>query len=229
MKATITFAILLFAGGISALAQFTNTSSVLDGAGTISSGGGYTNISAAGQPGGISVTMAGTLPLDSDTIVNQAGFLNTFFMRPGQRSVHGLPVEIDPDNDGDGLGDVVEVTGSAFNPATPTDPNNPDSDVDGLPDGSESIAGTDPSDGNSALRITSINVSNGQCYVSWFSRGNNERTYCIRIAGDPGQPFSTVIFSNSVAGGAAPWYDVTNTIVDASATNKLFYRVDVAF
>ena len=91
--------------------------------GTRAAGGGYTNLSAAGQPGGIAVAMAGTLPLNTGTIVNQAGFLSMFSLRPNLLSVHGVPVEVDPDNDGDGLSDVAELTGSAFNPATSPDPN----------------------------------------------------------------------------------------------------------
>ena len=227
MKTTLAFTVLWLAAGTAALAQYTNKSDVLDGSGTISSGGGYTNISASGQPGGISETMAGTLPLDAGTIVNQAGFLNTFCLRPNLLSVHGLPVETDPDNDGDALSDLAELTGSAYNPATCTDPNNPDSDADGSPDGAEALAGTNPNDVNSALRITSLTVTNGQRYVAWLARGNHARAYCVLASPDVGQPFSFVIFSNTVAGGVAPWYAVTNAIADAAATSNLFYRVEV--
>lgn len=227
MKTTMAFVVLLLAGCAVAFAQYTNKSSVLDGSGTLSSGGGYVNISASGQPGGISIAMAGTLPLNAGTVFNQAGFLNTFFLRPNLIGVHGLPVEADPDNDGDGLGDIAEIEGSSFTPPVPTDSNNPDSDGDNFPDGAEAIAGTNPNDDTSLLRITSITVNNGQRFVAWSAHGNHERTYRVLTSSDPGQPFSTAIFDGTVAGGTAPWYAVTNVIADASATNKLFYRVAV--
>lgn len=225
---TMAFALLLVTGSTVAFGQYTNRSSVLDGSGVVSSGGGYTHISASGQPGGISVAMAGTLPLNAGTIVNQAGLLNTFFVRPNLLSVRGVPVEADPDNDGDALSDVAEVTGSSFSPATPSDLNNPDSDTDGFPDGAEALAGTNPNDDDFALRITAITDVTGQRFVAWLARGNNERTYRVLTSPDLTTPFSTVIFSDTVAGGTYPWYAVTNVIADASATNKLFYRVAVA-
>lgn len=77
-------------------AQFTNRSSVLDGSGTIASGGVFTNLSAAGQPGGIAVSSGGSF-------VNQAGFLNTFFLKPGlDTDRDGIADEADLDNDGVG-------------------------------------------------------------------------------------------------------------------------------
>ena len=227
MKTKMIAAILLLACGTAAFAQCTNTSDVLDGSGVLSSGGGYTNISAAGQPGGISQTMAGTLPLNSGTIVNQAGFLNTFFLHPSQLSVHGLPVEMDPDNDGDALSDRAEITGSAFDPVTPSNPNNSSTAGDGVSDGAKAIAGTDPNDPNANLRITAITNAAGQRFIAWRSRGNHERTYRLLASPDPRQPFSIVLFSNTVAGGTAPWYVVTNVVADALATDKLYYCVTV--
>ncbi|MBA4387068.1 MAG: hypothetical protein C0404_03745 [Verrucomicrobia bacterium] len=228
MKAPAACVAIFIAGCLTASAQYTNRSSVLDGSGTVSSGGGYTNISASCQPGGISLALAGTLPVNPGTIVNQPGFVNAFVLRPNQLSIHGLPVEIDPDNDGDALSDLAELTGSSFSPAAPTDPNKADSDADGIADGAEALAGTNPGDDSSVLMITSIAVTNGQCVVAWNARGNNERTYRVLTATEPGKPFSTVIFSNSVAGGVAPWYVVTKSVVAAATTNSLFYRVDVA-
>jgi hypothetical protein len=61
----------------------------------------------------------------------------------------GLANELDPDDDGDGLLDLVETdTGIFVSPAdTGTDPLDPDSDDDGLSDGNEVLAVvTDPND-----------------------------------------------------------------------------------
>ena len=107
---------------------YTNTSSVLDGSGTMSSGGSFTNISAAGQPGGISVSSGGTY-------VNQAGFLNTFSIKPGlDTDGDGVADELDQDNDNDKLADTAEVAGSGFSPTAPTLVNIADTDGDGVMD-----------------------------------------------------------------------------------------------
>ena len=67
----------------------------------------------------------------------------------------------------------------------------------------------------------------GTNILSVSKDSNHERTYRVLSTTGLRQPFSAVIFSNTVAGGAAPWYVVTNVVADASVTNKLFYRVDV--
>ena len=121
---------------------------------------------------------------------------------------------------------MAEITGSAFDPATPTDPNNPSTAGDGVSDGAKALAGTNPDDPNASLRITAITNAAGQRFIAWLAHGHNERTYRLLAASDPRQPFATVIFSNTVAGGTYPWYVVTNVVADDSATNKLFYRVD---
>ena len=217
----------LFCFALQSFAQFTNKSDVLDGSGITSSGGGYTNISASGQSGGISVSLAGGLPLNAGTIVNQAGFLNTFFLRPTLLSVHGIPVEIDPDNDGDGLSDVAEITGSSFSPATPTDPNKADTSGSGMTDGQKAIAGTNPLDTNADFRILAVTNSAGQSFVSWRANGDGLHTYVVSATTNALQAYATVIYSNTVAGGFPPWNVVTNTAPDAALPNARFYSVTV--
>lgn len=215
------FALVACVAVSSAHAQFTNSSTVLDGSGTVSSGGGYTNISAAGQPGGIAESSGGGY-------VNQAGFLNTFVLKPGlDTDGDGLANELDQDNDNDQLGDAAEIAGAGFSPTSPTLVNVADTDGDGMADGFESVSGTDPNDLNAHLRFVAISNSASGRDVAWLARGNSERTYVVRTAPAPGLPLSTVIFSNTLAGGAAPWFAITTTLVHASASNTQFYAVEV--
>jgi len=216
----------LFLGlAVAAPAQdYTNASSVVDGAGRWSGGGTYSNIGAAAQPGGISVsTNAG--------YVHYAGFLNTFALRPTLDTDHdGLVNEFDPDNDNDRLLDASEITGDAFGYLVVTDPNNADSDDDQFADGDEQGAGTNPKDNSQLLAITSIRRSGGNVSISWMARSN--RLY--RVLGDTaladGSVFTNVVADNVLATGPAegPWYSMTNTYSDSSgsATNAKFYVIE---
>jgi hypothetical protein len=207
----------LVLGAGTAFAQYTNRSSVLDGSGGRSTGGVYTNLSAAGQPGGIAVTSGGPY-------VNQAGFLNTFFLRPGLDSDHdGLANEADPDNDNDGLADATENAGAAFSPTTVTDLNLPDSDGDGMSDLAESVAGTNPLDLNALLEIVRIQRSAG-AEVAWVARSN--KTYRVLYAAAPTQPVTNLLDTvTATAFAAPPWYVLTNTISDSGAATTRVYAV----
>lgn len=214
----ITVLIATLATALTASAQYTNLSSVLDGSGTLASGGGYTNISAAGQPGGIAVSASGGY-------VNFAGFLNTFVIKSSlDTDGDGITDENDLDNDNDGLADATEIGGGAFNPVTTTLVNTKDTDGDGMSDGQESVAGTDPFDPNAFLRITRIFPSAGQ-NVGWLARSN--KTYNVYYS-DNSYAFPTNLLGTYPATGFAnaPWYSLTNTVVDGSATNARFYAVE---
>jgi hypothetical protein len=67
----------------------------------------------------------------------------------------GLAAWLDPDDDDDGLLDEVETNTGVFVSASDTgsDPTNPDSDGDGVDDGTEVSIGTDPNDPDSTPQI----------------------------------------------------------------------------
>lgn len=216
----------LVAAGFSILAGaqgYTNTSWVIDALGGWSAGGTYSNLSAGGQPGAITVVSAGEL-------VNQQGFLSTFFLRSElDTDGDGLPNEADSDNDADSLEDSDEITGIAFDPVTPTDLNEPDSDGDGVGDGGEAVAGTDPQDPGANLRIVDIQRSGGSVEVYYLARGGavSGKVYRVRAAGEGTDLPGEVIATNfTPAGGVAPWYVVTNVFSDTLAPSNLLYGVE---
>lgn len=222
LKLVVAFA--FCAMGTSGLGQ-SNVSSVLDSSGTLSAGGGMTNVSAAGQPGGISVS-------ENGAIVNYAGFLNTFSMRPAlDTDGDGLADEVDSDNDNDSLKDATELAGSAFSPATTTGVNDPDSDNDGSLDGFEAGAGTDPTDPDALLHIVNMRKSGSNVEVDYLGRGGPVvgKTYVIYAKDQAGNILSSRIFTNNTpAGGAAPWYVVTNTFAEAfsAGPSNRFFAVE---
>ncbi|HMP71626.1 MAG TPA: hypothetical protein PKE55_00010 [Kiritimatiellia bacterium] len=218
----------LMVSGISATAQITQVASVMNGFGGRSTGGTYTQIGAGAQPGGIAVSYENGAANYAGGKINRAGFLNTFVMFPNlDTNGSGLPNELDPDNDGDGLWDHWEVSGEKFTPNSPTDPNLADTDGNNISDYDESIAGTNPNDPNAGLIIIDLENAGANREVTWTARGNNERIYVVRALDDSfGATPSAVIWSNTVGGGLAPWYETTETIAD-SAGNSRFYAVEV--
>jgi hypothetical protein len=201
------------------LAQFTNRSSVLDGMGTRSTGGSFTHIGAGAQPGGIATSSGGGFQ-------NQAGFLNTFFLKPGlDTDGNGVPDEADGDNDGDRLADLDEIIGNQFNPTTATQPNLADTDGDGVPDGEEAVAGTNPTDINALLEIIRIAKAGGGQDVGWVARGG--KTYVVRARTNLLAGSFAPIATNTAVGGIAPWFVVTNAVTDATAVDTEFYAVEV--
>ncbi len=205
-----------------ASAQYTNKSTCLDGAGDWSTGGNYTNISAIAQPGGIGVSSGGGM-------VNYAGFLNTFSLKPNQDTDgDGLDDEADADNDNDGLQDIDEVAGDLFSPGTPTDHNLADTDGDGVGDGDEVAAQTDPTDTNGFLRITSIDRGAGtDKELQWVARSNV--TYRIRYENSdmPGRPTQVLGTTTVTTEGTGAWQVATGAYTDNSGeSDARFYAVE---
>jgi hypothetical protein len=102
------------------------------------------------------------------------------------------------------------ASGAAFDP-------NRDSDGDGMADGKEYVAGTDPTNAVSCLGIEAISVGMGGAWVGW--KGGTVATQYLE-AGDVAAGSWRVIFTN------VPPTSATTNYLDADATNRLqFYRI----
>jgi len=121
------------------------------------------------------------------------------------------------DVDSDLLSDQTELT------VTHTNPQKPDTDLDGHTDYQEAIiAGTDPLDAEDVLRIISIARSNQSVQLTWDSKTGHVYSLLGRsVLADPGlwQPL-------------APWTNLTATSSSITATNlepfdQQWYRVEV--
>lgn len=230
MKRGFEWALALFVGiGLVVQAdEFFQLSSVQDGVGRMSTNTVMLNsmewrhVSAGAQPGGIQTGTYGEWR-------NHAGFLQAAWIRCPALDTDGdgAPDEIDRDNDADRLEDEDEVTGAAFGGLAYTDPNDADSDDDSSSDYHELVAGTNPTNLDSVFEIVDLEVESGAAAVSWTAHGNNERIYVVRAVDDSYSAIpADVVWSNTVAGGVAPWYETTQTINDVTTTAR-FYAVEV--
>lgn len=203
-------------------AQIAQPSSVADGSGARSAGGDLIHVSAGAQPGGIGVSRSGTT-------LNSAGFLGGAILRPDRDGDgDGLPDEIDPDNDEDGLWDLDEVAGTGFSPITATDLNEPDSDGDGATDGAEAGAQTDPLDATAYLHFTRIERdASGDVALDWMARENwLYQVYRIELAtGLPGTYLADV--RAPAVGGAGPWAVLTAGYTNAGTDVRQTYYLKV--
>jgi len=148
-----------------------------------------------GQP-----MVTGLLLSDSNTAFT--GFMDSFVMFPTRDADDdGIPDESTKDNDGDSINDLTELEGSAFSPNTPTSTQRKDTDWDGMDDEIELIAGTDPTDPTSYLKVNEINITNQQFIISWIGRANID--YQIVL-------YTNIIFSND--------YFVSSTISSTDGT-----------
>ena len=150
--------------------------------------------------------------------VNYSGFVGASFIQPGTVNANGIPIEADPDNDGDGLADADEVTGAAFEGHATTDPNKADTDGDGMRDDAEARGMYDPTDPGHLLRITAFETGNGTHTLTWIGRAGLNRIYhgSELLDGSPTQLLHEATFS----GGAPPWHKTTNNYTWSSNTDS---------
>jgi hypothetical protein len=156
------------------------------------------------------------------------GFLESYVAQPAQDADgDGVADENDDDDDGDALADLQEVTGSAFQPLTATDPLVADTDGDRVTDGTEAVAGTDPGRSQSHLAITAIQRAGAQSLVSWRSRAGY--FYDLYGATDvSGLGGDQVLVATVQAGsGTGIWQEAYSMAADTAAVRRSFYRVQV--
>lgn len=192
-------------------AQVASTPAVFDMAGGVTVANQMTNVMAVGQShAGVS---------RNGRLVNYGGFIQSLLLKP--RMDHdgdGLPDEVDLDNDNDSLEDSVEIDGSMFSPPIATGVNDPDSDDDGMVDGAEWIADTNPTNPASVLVITGLGRQEEGIRVEWAG-GIGARQYLLRKHSLTSMEAWTAIFTNEPPTAVAANY------VDQVTNAASFYRI----
>lgn len=219
-----TVALLLAAGAVGAADPPSPTAVAFHCGGGASSNGTLVVIGALGA------TVSGA-PAEAPggVLYEYPGFPNAYLVAPWlDTDADGVPDENDPDNDNDGLCDGTELAGTAFVPATPSDPVARDSDRDGAADGAEAAAGTNPADARSVLSISGLRAGRATALLRWKGRGG--MTYEI-VGTDTAERFGaapTVLGTITAAGGAPPWFATESELaVEPGPSNRMF-RVRVA-
>jgi hypothetical protein len=203
-------------------AQTVEVARVVDATGRWSTNGAYVTVAAVGQPGpaGWSTNLAH---------INWSGFLNGFLMFPAlDVDRDGIVDENDPDDDNDGLADAVEIGGQSFDPPTFTDSLLADTDGDGMTDGGEAAAGSNPLDANSLLTITRFGRSANGVVVTWQSREG--RAYDLLTAGSVASIASNavVVTNATAAGGTGVWHAAETSGTDTTGRTNAVYRVRIS-
>jgi hypothetical protein len=208
-----------------AQAAYINATLNVSACGGTMSGGGYTSIG--------SIVPVGGQTSRSGSLCNYSGFAAGFILQPGT-ALSGLPDELNPDNDRDGLMDGEEIMAgsSLYNSDTDgdglsdsdeakthgTSPILADSDADGMTDARELVAGTSPTNRASVLSVTCTLLSNGQKELSWF--GVQGRAYTFQYSDSLKTDWQSYPFEVTGAGA-------TISFTDSANLSNRFYRVKV--
>lgn len=204
-----------------ALSQVVEEASVTEGAGGVIGNGQYQSLFTLGQAGPIGESAGGHFR-------NRAGFYTTFLLSSSlDADTDGIADEDDPDDDNDALGDAAEISGEAFNPRTNTDPLHPDSDGDGAWDGEESVAGTNPLDGGSQLRLTGVHVLGDDAVITWTSReGYTYRVLSADFVSGLSTNF-TIVDTITAGVGTGPWAETVSSSTIPVGSDMEFLCVGV--
>ncbi len=130
------------------------------------------------------------------------------------------------DTDGDGILDAYETDTGTFNGPTDTgtDPNDPDSDNDGMNDGDEVVAGTNPNIESECFTMEAVSNSTSGFVVEWFARTG--RVYGVHYAdNNVTNSFGPLGTWTNITVPANGWTNVEDTT--AGGAPLRFYRVTV--
>jgi hypothetical protein len=145
------------------------------------------------------------------SLSNSTAFVQTDSLQPG------------PDTDGDMLPDAWELSYTNALPGLDGMDVNADADGDGSSDKEEYLAGTDPTDAGSALRITAtaLNTGTAENDVTWASVLT--RLYRLELGSDLGNPAS---WSDSGLGDITPTSLSTTRTAPLGGPNQENFRVN---
>lgn len=156
------------------------------------------------------------------------GFPGGLELAPGRDSDgDGIPDEQDPDNDADGLADLDELSGTAFQGLARTDACAADSDGDGMSDLEEARGLFDPWDPHHALKLIALSAPGGEVTLQWIGKGGGATNAVVSLDRLGGGSTPTVLDRRAYAGGDTPWFKTTNTFTDRDATTSRIYRVEI--
>ena len=207
---------------MAAFAAYDETSRTVDSAGMVSGNASYQTVNAAGQGCPVGLT-------SNSRYLNYSGFLGTFVLQPSA-DIDGDNVidENDPDDDGDGLWDSDELLGSSFSPSTATSTSLADTDGDGINDGSEAVAGTNPTDADSLLIMSGVRrVANNNQVVSWQARADFDYEVLRASTVSDLSTNSTVIGAITATNGFGAWQETTASITVTNSATRSFYVIRV--
>jgi hypothetical protein len=120
-----------------------------------------------------------------------------------------------PDTDGDGMADGYEVA-NGLNPLVNDAAG--DLDGDGMSNLQEYLAGTAANDPTSVFKISAVTPQGGGFVVTWQSVSN--KTYQVQSTDDLGTPFAPLSGTITAAGA-------TTSYTDGTAAGQRFYKVSL--
>ncbi len=219
-RALIAGSLLIVFGACVSTAAPGQEMSVASGCGGLCSNSTVQTVMCAGQPGTTGVS-------GNSRYTHYAGFMGGAFIRPGVTNAAGVALEMDPDNDDDGLTDVAEVSGLAFDSHATTDPNAADTDGDGMDDASEAAGMYDPNDAGHRLAIIAFTNTAGNLGMTWIGKGGGTVNTILWSWDLIDGEFSNTLHSAGYPGGGpSPWYKATNTHMwTESAVTSRYFRV----